>query len=208
MTKREPTKKDFVETWGTAGYRENFEVYGRSDNGGATEEEVVARCLAPWFDKTRVALEIGCGGGFWPERHLCPNFRHVIGLDVLPPAPFAAPNFTYIEVPDRDYSCFGVLDESVDFVWSFGVFCHLNLESIQEYLHGVRRVLKPGGRASLYFSNDTRRPGHATEGDPGKGIVWCLNDLGTSEEMLRAAGFPDPVDLMPELRDTMLGVVK
>lgn len=42
MTKREPTKKDFVETWGTAGYRENFEVYGRSDNGGATEEEVVA----------------------------------------------------------------------------------------------------------------------------------------------------------------------
>lgn len=203
---RAPTKADFVEAWGAAGYRENFEVY--SAQSGIPEQQIVDACLRPYFNSKHVALEIGCGGGYWPEFYLCSNFKHVTGLDVLPGDPFMAPNFTYIEVPDRDYSCWNVPDESIDFVWSFGVFCHLNLESIQQYLRSVHRVLKPGGRAVLYFSNDARRPGMVTYGGGIDGVVWECNDLETSMAMLRNAGFDNPVDLMPQLYDTMLGVQK
>lgn len=205
---REPTKSDFVNTWGPRGYRENFAVYSAPTGGGATEDQVVASCLSPFYNRDNSCVEIGCGNGFWPERHLCNNFRHVTGLDVLSDTPFRAVNFTYIEVPDRDYSCYGIADESVDFVWSFGVFCHLNLPSIQKYLHSVYRILKPGGSASLYFSNNTRRPGHASAPGGTSGIIWVKNDLETSVKMLQSAGFKNPVDLMPDLKDTMLGVTK
>lgn len=204
---REPTKADFVGTWGPSGYRENFEVYQAQSNG--SEERVVSKCLAPWFNKDHVAIEIGCGGGFWVEKYLCPNFSHVYGLDLLPsPHHYRADNFTYIEVPDRDYSCYGIKDESVDFVWTFGVFCHINLESIQKYLHSIYRVLKPNGSASIYFSNHVRRPFTATVGNPDSGIIWIKNDMETSIAMLDKAGFKDPVDLMPEIKDTMLHVRK
>lgn len=206
-SKREPTKKDFVSQWGPKGYRENFTVYEPTCNG--SEAEVVGKCLAPWFNKDHVALEVGCGGGFWVENYLCPNFKHVFGLDLLPEAPHQAPNFTYIEVPDRNYSCHGIEDESIDFVWSFGVFCHINLDSLQEYLNNVYRVLKKGGKASLYFSNNERRPNVATVGEPESGIIWIKNDLETSKKMLRKAGFRgEIVDLMPTIKDTMLHVEK
>lgn len=202
----EPSKKDFVSTWGPAGYRENFEVYHAQKNG--TEQEVVASCLEPWFDKTHIALEVGCGGGFWVEKYLCPNFKHVYGLDLLPAAPYSAPNFTYIEVPDKNYRCHSIEDEMIDFVWSFGVFCHLNLASIQSYLENIHRVLKPGGRASLYFSNDDRLPGRATTGNPTSGILWIKNNIETTSAMLRKAGFTDITDVLPQIKDTVLHVVK
>ena len=202
----EPAKSEFVGTWGKAGYRENFEVY--SKQSGVSEREIVDTCLSPHFNKEHSALEIGCGGGYWPGNYLCGNFAHVTGLDVLPGEPFSAPNFTYIEVPDRDYSCHGVPDESIDFVWSFGVFCHLNLSSIQAYLKSVYRVLKHGGKASLYFSNNDRRPGCATIVNPTSGILWCNNDIPTTFAMLEKAGFKNPVDLIPRLTDSMVHVVK
>jgi SAM-dependent methyltransferase len=202
----EPSKKDFVETWGISGYRENFEVYERQKNG--TEEEVVSKCLSPWFDGRHTALEIGCGGGFWVEKYLCPNFKHVYGLDLLPAATHTAPNFTYIEVPDKDYTCYTVKDNSIDFVWSFGVFCHLNLLSIQTYLNNVYRVLKSGGHASLYFSNDDRLPNSATVGNPTSGILWIKNNLETSTAMLHKAGLVEVTDVMPHIKDTVLHVVK
>lgn len=205
MKDREPTKQDFLSTW-PKGYMENFQVYHAQK--GASESDVVSLCLQPWFNKDHYCLEIGCGACFWPRRHLCNNFKHVYGLDYLQPQPFSSTNFTYIEVPDRDYSCFGIPDCCMDFVWSFGVFCHMNLDSVQEYLHSIYRVLKPGGRVSLYFSNNDRNPGYATIGDPGSGIIWVRNDLQTSISMLEKAGFRDIVDLMPGIKDTMLGAVR
>lgn len=205
---REPTKADFVSEWGPAGYRENFDVYAKQV--GATEEQVVGAGLARHFNKNHVALEIGCGGGFWSERHLCPNFKHVTGLDVLPGKPFSAPNFTYIELPDRNYSCYGIPDESIDFVWCFGVLCHLNLASIQTYLNSVYRVLKHGGTAVIEFSNNDRRPGMYSVEQQGqeRGILWVKNDLPTTFAMINKAGFANPVDLMPQIASALIEFTK
>jgi SAM-dependent methyltransferase len=196
------SKEAFRRTWGESGYRENWAVYGKVS--GHSEEEVVAACLAPYYDPAACALEIGCGAGFWTDRYLAQHFKHVIALDVLAQPRFEQPNIRYIEVPDRNFDCFGVADETADFVWSFGVFCHMTLPSIERYLRGAFRVCRPGARCSLYFSNIDRRPGAIQTENDADHILWVKNDLATTTAMLTRAGFVDIVDTLPRLPDTMI----
>jgi len=197
----EPTKEAFLKTW-PGGYRENWEVYGKAS--GVTEEAVVSKCLAPFYNPNHTVLEIGCGAGFWTEKYLAPNFKSVIALDLLPNPILAGNNIKYIEVPDRNYECFGVADNSANFVWSFGVFCHLTLDSIQKYLESAHRKLIPGGKAVFYFSNKDRRPCKATTENLPSEIIWVENDFVTSKAMLNQAGFINVKDIMPELFDSMV----
>jgi SAM-dependent methyltransferase len=202
------SKEVFLRTW-PKGYRENWAVYGAASN--KSEEEVVNTCLSPFYDRNAVCLEIGCGKGFWTDRYLANNFKNVIALDLLPAASFNNKNITYIEVPDRDFSCYGVEDNSVDFCWSFGVFCHLSLEACQKYLYAIYRKLKPGGKVSLFYSNCDRRPGNyeglvigAKNNFDPEHVQWVYNNYPTTEQMLINAGFKNTKDLMPTLIDTMI----
>lgn len=195
------SKEVFLKTW-PRGYRENWAVYGKAS--GKTEQEVVSKCLSPFFDKQKDCLEIGCGMNFWTDRYLAPNFRTVTSLDLLPSVDFKSKNVRYIEVPDRDFTCYGVEDESVDFVFSFGVFCHMSLEACQKYLNSMFKKLRPGGQVSLYFSNNTRRPHPETQTFDPNVVQWVRNDYETTEAMLVKAGFTQVRDLMPDLFDTMI----
>ncbi len=195
------SKKTFLKTW-PGGYKENWDVYGAAS--GKTEEEVVSKCLSGFYSKTKDCLEVGCGVGFWTEKYLAKNFRTVTAIDLLPSVKFDAKNIKYIEVPDQDFSCFGVADSSIDFCWSFGVFCHLSLKACQEYLHSIFRTLRPGGEVALYFSNCERRPGCYTQEITADVVPWVKNDYETTRQMLVNAGFEDTFDLMPDLFDTMI----
>ena len=210
----EPTKKAFLNTW-PGGYRENFEVFQKQC--GASEQEVVDICLRPHFHQGHSALEVGCGGMFWVENYLLPNFRHVYAIDLIPATDEcvtrnSGKNFSYIEAGDRDYSLSAIPDNSIDFVWSFGVFCHLPLFASEAYAKSIFRVLKPGGTASLFYSNTDRRPGSgskmAPETNPDSSVFWCENNWETTEKMLREVGFVDAVDLMPNHCNTMAGLRK
>jgi SAM-dependent methyltransferase len=192
---------------------ENWNVYGKVS--GKTEEEVVNRCLAPFYNKDHTCLEIGCGRGFWTNKYLTKQFKHVVALDLLPNPRFTSGNVTYIEVPDRDFTCYGVEDNSIDFCWSFGVFCHLSIPACREYVKAIYSKLKPGGKACLYFSNIDRRPGDSKpfdyenklqhrHVDYENEIQWTFNDYQTTEAMLLDAGFIDVKDQMPDLIDTMI----
>jgi SAM-dependent methyltransferase len=203
----EPTKQNFIRAWGLSGYRENFDVYSMADRGGVGEKTVVDGALRPYFNRGHVCLEIGCGGGYWSRNYLSPNFKSVIGLDVVPVEGDWPANFRFIEVPNRDYSCFGVQDESVDFVWSFGVFCHLRNDCTWQYVKSAYRVLKPGGRATLYFANSDRRPGCATVGGRDD-IIWADMTTQDAYDVMWAAGFVDIVDAVPDARDTILTGLK
>lgn len=200
MTIAEPTKAAFLKTW-PGGYGENWEVYGKAT--GISEEALVNACLVPFYNQDHIALEIGCGIGFWVNKYLVPNFREVIALDLLPDPGFKSKKVHYIEVPDRNYECFGVSDNSVDFVWSFGLFCHLPLECVEKYLRNVLRVLKPKGRAALYFSNTERRPVPEPKAGSEDKVSWVANDWETTEAMLYLAGFVAIRDLLPTHKDTM-----
>ncbi len=169
----------------------------------------VDKCLRPYFCGYYSCLEIGCGGGYWMENYLISNFKHTIGIDVLPKLELDSvfTPYNYIEAPDQDYSCYGVQDESIDFIWSFGVFCHLPLHATLKYLEGCIRVLKPGGQAVLFFSNtdrrdkDLHRPLEFT-GDTHK-VGWCKNNWAQTKKMMTKAGFVGIKDILPDHGNTM-----
>lgn len=211
MRENHPGKDSFLALW-PGGYGENFAVYTGAT--GVTEGQIADACLAPFFNPNHVCMEIGCGVGFWLSRHLIPNFLKVYGIDLIPESHLRADvhgRFSYLEAGDCDYSCARMPDESVDFVWSFGCFCHLPNDATQEYLHSIHRVMKPGARASLYFSNTERRGSMDKTGvysgdkrNPG----WASNWWEKTAEMLSIAGFTEITDLMPESPDTMAGATK
>lgn len=63
------------------------------------------------------------------------------------------PCFKFIELPDRTYECIGIEDNSVDFAFSYNVFCHLSNEALIAYLADINRVLKSGGDFVFMLSN-------------------------------------------------------
>jgi cyclopropane fatty-acyl-phospholipid synthase-like methyltransferase len=99
-------------------------------------------------------LDIGCGAGR-VLMHAQVFAKEVIGIDISPVMLAAA----------RERMASGALfydsfdpvhDESVDFIYSVGVFKHLTKEMISTYLADSARVLRPEGR--MYFHYYSRRP--------------------------------------------------
>jgi predicted SAM-dependent methyltransferase len=140
----------------------------------------------------------------------------LIGFDVLEYAPFCHPNFRYVEVPDRNFECHSVQPNSVDFVFSFGLFCHLSCDAQRAYLKSIHRVLKPNGSAVICFANFQRHPGLKSHNlqrcknvrleepkGPDTDTVWFYNDLEETRNMVAEAGFVDFVDELPAFRDTL-----
>ena len=120
-----------------------------------------ARYLEPYVTPETVALEIGAGGGRW-TRYLL-RAREVIVVDLN------GEFFRYIEsrFPEEagklrfyetsGYELGGVEDESVDFVFSFGTFVHIDPEGIDAYLSEIWRVLRPGGIATIHYADRTKK---------------------------------------------------
>jgi cyclopropane fatty-acyl-phospholipid synthase-like methyltransferase len=201
---KDNSKEQFINTWGPDGYRENWEVY--INQAKIEERQFADIMLKDRYNPEHTCLEIGCGGGYWTDKYLAPNFKQVIALDVLPPVKFDHPNITYIELPDRNFECFGVGNDSIDFCFSFGVFCHLSLEAIQTYLKAIFTKLKAGGECVLYFSNNDRRPHYEAEQVcevTEDHIQWVNNNTKTTIEMLKKAGFTGIKDILPDNPDSI-----
>lgn len=207
------SKECFVATW-PGGYYESW-------NGVKPEWEqrIVEFGITPFASKDKMALEIGCGQGLWTIKYLCPLFHHVTAMDLLPPidAPVAE-NLSYIEVPERDFTCHNMQDECVDFAFSYNTFPHLSGGAQQAYLRGIFRVLQPGGDAVVHFANMDRHPWGPTlrtetNGNPNvrhaNGACWFYNDMKLTVQWVEAAGFTDLRDLMVnDYRDTLLAFRK
>lgn len=206
----ECNKTAFLKTW-PGGYEENFEVY--TPKAGLTEQEIVDTCLKPFYNNEGIALEIGCGKGYWVRKYLLRNFLYVAGIDVIPRdwLPDFGFRFSYFEAGNKSYQLTHLDDNSMDFVWCFGVFCHLSLSSIERYLKEVRRVLKPASYASLYFSNNDKRPAGGIETsnqNPDETVGWTENDWPTTYTMLVQTGFKGIREVLKHGADTMVIVHK
>lgn len=142
------SKSDFQVIW-PEGYTETWAHEPHA-------KHQIAALLKAMGGQDQTALEIGCGSGRWTEAMLVPSFGRVICLDVIPRPRTLPATVDYIELGERDYSCGRLPDASVDFVYSYGVFCHLFENDVQTYLLNICRVLKPGCRALLMFGKTWR----------------------------------------------------
>lgn len=125
--------------------------------------------LLPHVHPEHTAVEIGPGGGRWTV-YLLP-FRRLYLVDYLPEVLGEVrrrfcrhPHVQFILNQGMDFP--GIPKGSVDYIFSFGTFVHLELPTIQAYLAHMAGVLAPGGQAVLQYADQTkvmarRNPGFA-----------------------------------------------
>jgi hypothetical protein len=145
-------------------------VYG--DEWGALEDVpplafVLDKYLRPYVDPRHTALEIGPGGGRWTRRLV--GFRHLYLVDyytqLLDEAQRAVgkrKNITFIKNNGADFP--GVPENSIDFLFSFGVFVHLDFPIVETYLDNIRPIIKPGGNVVIHFADQTKVMAQLNEG--------------------------------------------
>src|SRR5262249_21281257 len=116
------------------------------------------RYLDPYVRNDHIALEIGPGGGRWTQYLL--GFKQLYVLDYHSELldelsrNFHKSNMIFVKNNGTDFP--GVTTGSIDYVFSFGVFVHLDLHLIDAYLKNLRAVLKPDANVVIQYSDKTK----------------------------------------------------
>lgn len=117
------------------------------------------RFLLPYVGSDRTAVEIGPGGGRWTQ-YLLPC-RRLYLVDYVPEVLAEArrrwrryPNVTFILNHGCDFP--GIPPATVDFVFSFGTFVHLELPAIAAYLANLPSILAPAAQVVLQYADQTK----------------------------------------------------
>jgi hypothetical protein len=113
-------------------------------------------CIKPFVHEKTVALEIGPGRGAW-TRCLLPA-REVWCLDALSAEHNRfweyvgrAPNVKYFQV--NDFRCEMLPDNGIDYLFSFGCFCHVSFAGITEYMKSLRSKLRSGAHGFILVAD-------------------------------------------------------
>lgn len=122
--------------------------------------------LLPYIDNDTTVLEIGPGGGRWTRYMTKAKTIYAVDyhqelLDELLQN-FGAANIVPIKNNGDDLP--HVPDDSIDFVFSFGTFVHLNMPIIEAYLKELPRVLKPTASVFIQYSDKTKPLGQSNKG--------------------------------------------
>lgn len=75
---------------------------------------------------------------------------------------YRAPHLHLIKNNGTDFP--GIPDRSIDFVFSFGVFVHLDLDLIERYLNSMCRILKTTGCGVIHYSDKNKEEGRKRKG--------------------------------------------
>lgn len=142
------------------------------------------RWLVPYVHPDKVGLEIGPGGGRWTRYML--QFQRVYVVEYHAEVlaefckNFSQPNIVAIRNNGTDFP--GIPAASVDFVFSFGVFVHLDADIIQAYLANLRGVVHFASQLVVQYS-DKDKPRAKQNSD------FSDNDPRRMRAMVEAAGY-------------------
>jgi len=110
-------------------------------------------------------LEIGPGGGRWTRYML--DCKKIYAVDyhqeLLDECKknFNQPNIVYIKNNGNDFP--GVAPGSIDFLFSYGVFVHLDLDIVQAYLENMKPLLKPETNVVIHYPDKTKPAAQANK---------------------------------------------
>lgn len=140
--------------------------WGNPENNVALKK-VLNDFLTPYIDHDMVALEIGSGGGRFTQYMLDASRLYCVDLnedmlDYIRERFHENDNIEYIVTHSTDLP--GVEKHSVDFVFTYDVWVHLDLKDISKYLDSIISILKPGGKISIHFSNKRKPMAAANKG--------------------------------------------
>jgi hypothetical protein len=115
--------------------------------------------LRPYVNPDHAAVEIGPGGGRWTQYMLA--FKTIFAVDLHQELldelkkRFTLPNLRFIRNNGTDFP--GIAADSIDFLFSFGVFVHLDVDIIERYLVSMRAILKKTATAVIQYSDKDKK---------------------------------------------------
>lgn len=123
---------------------------------GAWKDALVRRFVEPGLGSDSDALEIAPGFGRWTA--VMAGRTGTLTLVDLSPRCIEVCQERFGDLPGMRFvvndgsTLPGVPDSSIDFIWSFDSFVHMELPVIDGYLAEMERVLRPGGRAVIHHA--------------------------------------------------------
>lgn len=120
------------------------------------KETLINEMMLKYIRRGSTVLEIGMGAGRWSE-----YLQHIAGrlilcdisqkcIDICKKRFMNANNIEYHLIDQRlDF----ISDNSIDYIWSYDVFIHINPADIEKYILDFQRILKQGGCAIIHHSN-------------------------------------------------------
>jgi len=153
---RRYTSTDNKQLWNSYDWSKRGEEWTKTPEW---KEAVVTRFLLPNVPEGASVLEIGPGGGRWTEI-LQRRAKHLSVVDVSEQA-IQLCRERFRTCSNIDYfvgtgSTLPLADSSVEVVWSYDVFVHVNPLDARGYFREFRRVLKPGGTAVIHHPGSSK----------------------------------------------------
>jgi hypothetical protein len=143
------------------------------------------RYVLPYVNSAHMAVEIGPGGGRW-TRYLF-GFHtvfavdyHQEALDELARAFRRRRNLRFVKNNGADFP--GIAPHSIDYVFSFGTFVHLEFDLIEQYLRAIGPIAKPGANIVIQYSDKTKIMAQLNQG-------FSDNDPERMRQAVSAAGY-------------------
>jgi len=159
MNKLEKELKSFQPFWKGGTNRPKI-GWSRMTRGGTVDEIMIYEdCIKEFVSSDSNVLEIGCGGGFWTQKFLCA--KTFVGLDALS----AEHNKFWDRVPKKDgfeyfqvsdFKCNELKDDSIDYLFSYDVFCHISYSGAREYLKNLYPKLKKGAQCFIMIADKNK----------------------------------------------------
>jgi SAM-dependent methyltransferase len=117
------------------------------------------RYLLPYVSARHRAVEVGPGGGRWT--------RYLLGFETIYAVDYhqelldeLARNFgrhrNILRVKNNGTDFPGIDRGSIDYLFSFGTFVHLDFNLIEAYLVAIHEIMKPGGNVVIQYSDKTK----------------------------------------------------
>ncbi|MGE3897230.1 MAG: class I SAM-dependent methyltransferase [Variibacter sp.] len=123
----------------------------------AWKTSVVKTFITPYFKDADTVLEIGPGAGRWTE-YLLSHAKRLIAIDISE-ACVSECRKRFASYPQASFEVGNGFDlhtisaNSIDRIWSFDVFVHINGTEFNSYVAEFHRVLKAGGIGAIHHGS-------------------------------------------------------
>ena len=127
----------------------------RGINPEEWKNELIENTINKYFKNNSTTLEIGPGGGRWTSilEKICKN---LVLVDISPKCleickkRFSDEKHIEYFLIEKDLSF--IENSSINYVWSYDVFVHINPSIIKKYIEEIQRILKQNGVAIIHHS--------------------------------------------------------
>src|SRR6266851_5514060 len=125
------------------------------------------RYVLPYVNAQHRAVEIGPGGGRWT--------RYLLGFETLFAVDYHQELLDELKRNFGERRCIrfirnngtdfpGIDGHSIDYIFSFGTFVHLDFDLIEAYLLSIRSIIKPEANVVIQYSDKTKIMAQINEG--------------------------------------------